>query len=188
MGAIKRKADQGTIPSKKEKGIPSDRSAKRLRKSDAASESATPSKAKPESSAQKSVFKDDEKAFPRGGASILTPLEHKQIQIKANQDVLFEQAGLKRGGADGLSEQGSDMGAEDAPKSSKKRKSKKSKTTHTEEPKEPKIKAEGLSFKVCRGQMCAKMNLTIPEIGAWNTCPGSDSQYYYTRNHPRPSK
>ena len=33
----------------------------------------------------------EEPAFPRGGASVLTPLEHKQIQIQANQDVLFEQ-------------------------------------------------------------------------------------------------
>lgn len=32
----------------------------------------------------------DEAAFPRGGGSILTPLEHKQIQIQATRDVLFE--------------------------------------------------------------------------------------------------
>lgn len=38
-----------------------------------------------------SKVKDEEKAFPRGGASILTPLEHKQIQIDATRDVLFEQ-------------------------------------------------------------------------------------------------
>ncbi|RKF63734.1 rRNA biogenesis protein rrp5 [Golovinomyces cichoracearum] len=32
----------------------------------------------------------EESAFPRGGGSILTPLEHKQIQIQASRDVLFE--------------------------------------------------------------------------------------------------
>ncbi|KAG8530236.1 uncharacterized protein KY384_004736 [Bacidia gigantensis] len=32
-----------------------------------------------------------EPAFPRGGASVLTPLEQKQIQIQAHEDVLFEQ-------------------------------------------------------------------------------------------------
>ncbi|KAI1005661.1 rRNA biogenesis protein [Podosphaera aphanis] len=38
---------------------------------------------------------DEDAVFPRGGASILTPLEHKQIQIQATQDVLFEQHGDK---------------------------------------------------------------------------------------------
>lgn len=147
MGAVKRKADQGSAPAKKEKDTPRDRSAKRQRKSDAA-EHPSPAKAKPESSMQRSVFKDEEKSFPRGGASVLTPLEHKQIQIKANQDVLFEQAGLKkRGGDAGLSEGGSDMSEEDAPKTTKKRKSKKSKTVHAEEGEVQKVKAESLTFK-----------------------------------------
>lgn len=39
-----------------------------------------------------STFKVEEPAFPRGGASLLTPLEHKQIQIQATNDVLFEQS------------------------------------------------------------------------------------------------
>ena len=38
----------------------------------------------------------EEPAFPRGGASVLTPLEHKQIQIQAKQDVLFEQSTGKK--------------------------------------------------------------------------------------------
>ena len=38
----------------------------------------------------------EEPAFPRGGASVLTPLEHKQIQIQARQDVLFEQSTGKK--------------------------------------------------------------------------------------------
>lgn len=37
--------------------------------------------------------KDEDAAFPRGGASVLTPLEHKQIQVDATRDVLFEQKG-----------------------------------------------------------------------------------------------
>lgn len=155
MGAIKRKADQADRPSKKEKGTPNCRSAKRQRKSDVAAEHTTP-KPKPERAAQRSIFKDEEKVFPRGGASVLTPLEHKQIQIKANQDVLFEQAGLKRSGADALSDQGSDAGAEDASKASKKRKSKKAKTVHTEEEKKHKIRADGLTFKV-RFWDCARV-------------------------------
>lgn len=149
MGPTKRKADPGQS-TKKEKDNSTDRSAKRQRKSDATAgtTASIPSHVKPESSSQKSVFKDEEKAFPRGGASVLTPLEHKQIQIKANQDVLFEQAGLKRTGGDDLSDEGSGGEDEEAPKASKKRKSKKSKTAQDEAAKEQKIKADGLSLKV----------------------------------------
>ena len=42
------------------------------------------------------VRSKDEPAFPRGGASVLTPLEHKQIQIQAKQDALFEQNSGKK--------------------------------------------------------------------------------------------
>ena len=38
----------------------------------------------------------EEPAFPRGGSSVLTPLEQKQIQIQAKQDVLFEQTTGKK--------------------------------------------------------------------------------------------
>ncbi|KAA6408620.1 MAG: nucleic acid-binding [Lasallia pustulata] len=38
-----------------------------------------------------SALREEEPAFPRGGASVLTPLEYKQIQIQATKDVLFEQ-------------------------------------------------------------------------------------------------
>ena len=148
MGAIKRKAEQGATPSKKAKSTPSDRSAKR-RKSDV--EQTSPAKAKPESAAPKpSVFKDEEKSFPRGGASVLTPLEHKQISIKANQDVLFEQAGIKRpggGGDDGFS----DMGSEDDEKATAKSKKKfptKNKRSHESGEKEDVVRAKGLSYKV----------------------------------------
>ena len=154
MGAIKRKADQGATPQRKERDQPKDRSAKRQRKSDAqdlpAAATAAP-KPKPDISTHNSIFKDEEKSFPRGGASLLTPLEHKQIQIKANQDVLFEQTGQKkRGGDDGMSDEGSEFGGDDdAPKSAKKRKSKKSKAAAGDDEQVQKIKAEGLTFKVC---------------------------------------
>jgi rRNA biogenesis protein RRP5 len=38
-----------------------------------------------------STLKDDDAAFPRGGASVLTPLEYKQINIEATRDILFEE-------------------------------------------------------------------------------------------------
>ncbi|KAI4168189.1 MAG: hypothetical protein LQ343_006575 [Gyalolechia ehrenbergii] len=43
-----------------------------------------------------SFLQQDEPSFPRGGASVLTPLEQKQIQIQAKNDVLFEQSTGKK--------------------------------------------------------------------------------------------
>lgn len=149
MGSMKRKADQSGAPPKREKPAAADRSVKRQRKSDGAPDSA-PAKSKPETAPPQSVFKDEEKSFPRGGASVLTPLEHKQIQIKANQDVLFEQTGAKRtGGADDdeFGDMGSDDGDKKAAKAAKKWPSKKSKKQEDGE-KELVVRPEGLNYKV----------------------------------------
>ena len=145
MAGTKRKAESAATPAKKDKSASSDKPAKRARKSDTAPEETRTAKI---TKAQKSVFKNEETSFPRGGASVLTPLEHKQIQAQANQDVLFEQAGIKRTGDDGFSDSGSDADAQDAPKSDKKRKSKKSKNSHeVDEAQEQSIRVEGLSLK-----------------------------------------
>lgn len=82
--------------------------------------------------------RDEEVAFPRGGASLLTPLEHKQIQIEATRDVLFEQ-GAK------------DDGENDAVTSAKKKsksKDKGKKSSDQVEEEEDTVKIEGLSYKV----------------------------------------
>ncbi|KAF2112865.1 hypothetical protein BDV96DRAFT_648501 [Lophiotrema nucula] len=150
MAGLKRKADDRAVSVKQEKGASGDRFAKRPRKSDVSVDDAKPAKSpivKAEKPPQKSVLQDEERAFPRGGASVLTPLEHKQIQIKATQDVLFEASGQKRGGGDGLSDLGSEAEGEEAPRFDKKRKSKKSKKVHLQEEPEQKVKVEGLSYK-----------------------------------------
>ncbi|KAL8686142.1 MAG: hypothetical protein Q9218_007316, partial [Villophora microphyllina] len=63
------------------------------RKSGSANEDSRPSKKpKPSTASSKvAVLPKEEPSFPRGGASVLTPLEQKQIQIQAKNDVLFEQ-------------------------------------------------------------------------------------------------
>ena len=53
-------------------------------------------KPSPPEKRNKSILQKEEPAFPRGGASVLTPLEHKQIQIQAKQDALFEQSTGKK--------------------------------------------------------------------------------------------
>ncbi|KAL4871045.1 hypothetical protein BDV12DRAFT_164650 [Aspergillus spectabilis] len=101
------------------------------------------------------VLKDDEPSFPRGGGSVLTPLERKQIHIKATKDVLFEQ----KSGAKKPSKNSDDEGfeddtdmedAEEVAVSSKKPQKRKGKTTR--ESKKEKgdkqgVRIEGLSFK-----------------------------------------
>lgn len=90
--------------------------------------------------------REEDVAFPRGGASVLTPLEHKQIQIDATRDVLFEQ-----GTAKAKALENDTVGGPDASNSTKKRKPKPKgkKSTNVPEVEEEKIRIEGLNYKVC---------------------------------------
>lgn len=85
--------------------------------------------------------KDEETAFPRGGASILTPLEHKQIHIDATRDVLFEQTASRAKEEDGE--------AATAPGGKKRKpKSKGKKGEEVKGDEDDQIRIEGLSYKV----------------------------------------
>lgn len=91
---------------------------------------------------------ENESAFPRGGASVLTPLEHKQIQIDATRDVLFEQAAATSKKTNNEEDDFATETKKAAPKSrSKKGKGKVS--SGPAEVEEPTVKIEGLSYKVC---------------------------------------
>lgn len=123
------------------------------RKTEAAVENARPEKKqKPSSVAKMSVMRAEEPAFPRGGASILTPLEHKQIQIQAKQDVLFEQStGLKAAKND--YEEKNDEGMPEQPsvpvaKSKRGQKHKEKKGNKNGLAEEVGVRIEGLSYKV----------------------------------------
>ena len=127
------------------------------RKNDAASETAQPEKKhKPSNSTQTlSVLRAEEPAFPRGGASILTPLEHKQIQIQAKQDVLFEQTNGKKKLKNNVEDEENDednldqiSGPIKKSKSKLKPRDKKSKKNGAVE--EAAVRIEGLSYKVSR--------------------------------------
>ncbi|CAD6577680.1 MAG: rRNA bioproteinsis protein rrp5 [Alectoria sarmentosa] len=80
------------------------------RKNDAAAESSRPEKKHKSSTStqKKSLLREEEPAFPRGGASILTPLEYKQIQIQAKQDVLFEQNTGQKAARNEFEDEGND--------------------------------------------------------------------------------
>ena len=118
-----------------------DRPAKRLRPEEKAGKTSAP---KIPHVPKISKVREEEIAFPRGGASVLTPLEHKQIQIEATRDVLFEQQGAK------FSKPGSEGEDGEAVRKPKKTKSKgKSKKGQEQvEAKEDIVTIEGLSYKV----------------------------------------
>jgi rRNA biogenesis protein RRP5 len=93
-----------------------------------------------------SRVREEEAAFPRGGASILTPLEHKQIQIEATRDVLFEQQDAKSSRPD---EEGREEETAMRKKHKLKSKGKSKKGGEKTELEEETVKIEGLSYKVC---------------------------------------
>jgi rRNA biogenesis protein RRP5 len=104
-----------------------------------------------------SVLRDDEPSFPRGGGSVLTPLERKQIQIQAHKDVLFEQKGPKkptREFDDNDDDEEEDVDMEDADaatsKKSRKKKAKGKKSGDKEKKSEEKesVRIEPLTYKV----------------------------------------
>ena len=125
------------------------------RKNDAAAESARPEKKhKSSASTQKlSVLREEEPAFPRGGASILTPLEHKRIQIQAKQDVLFEQSTGKKAARNEFEDDENDEDMPDQPdgaikKSKNKSKVKEQKGKRKNIVEEATVRIEGLSYRV----------------------------------------
>ncbi len=95
---------------------------------------------------RKRTLLEEEEAFPRGGASVLTPLEYKQIQIEATRDVLFEQ-GAKSSKPDGEEAEEDGTAARKRAKKSKS-KGKGKKGAEVAEPEEETVKVEGLSYKV----------------------------------------
>ncbi|KAI8951983.1 hypothetical protein F4801DRAFT_577854 [Xylaria longipes] len=91
MSSLKRKDAPGGAPAAK--SPKRSKSDKPQSKSNAnSSQPAKTSQQKPASAAGVSRLKEEEPLFPRGGGSVLSPLEHRQISIQAKQDVLFEHA------------------------------------------------------------------------------------------------
>ncbi|OLN85680.1 rRNA biogenesis protein rrp5 [Colletotrichum chlorophyti] len=132
MSSLKRKdAPGGTPPSKSAKSSKLSRPSKRD----------TPSKDKkstadapaPKAPAVSSLLKDEEPLFPRGGGSVLTPLEQKQITMEARADAAKEEAEF-------------DTNEKSKAKKEKRRKAKEAKDTKPARD-EDAVKIEGLNFK-----------------------------------------
>ena len=90
MSTLKRKDAPGDHPPAK--SAKSNKEARPSRK-DAKTEpkSAQKTTDTPKAAPVVSILKDEEPMFPRGGGSVLTPLEHKQIHIQAKADAIREE-------------------------------------------------------------------------------------------------
>lgn len=100
---------------------------------------------------ENSLLRQEEKSFPRGGASALTPLEHRQIQIEATKDVLFGESGSKKRTTDIGSDEDDDFAAErPASPVAPKKKRRKESSKHKDQSLvllEKKTRIEGLGVK-----------------------------------------
>ncbi|KAH8880404.1 nucleic acid-binding protein [Thozetella sp. PMI_491] len=88
MGSLKRKEGPGGPATSKSPKSATDVRPPKRSKSDKEEGKAS---SKPAAAKVISKLKEEEPLFPRGGGSVLSPLEHKKISIQAKNDVLFEQ-------------------------------------------------------------------------------------------------
>ncbi|PKS13259.1 hypothetical protein jhhlp_000030 [Lomentospora prolificans] len=162
MSAIKRKSGPGATKSSKEnpaKRKKVDTPEKKTFKSTKLTGTKPPtpttgsasSNTQPAKSSILTTLRDEEPLFPRGGGSLLTPLEQKKIQIQARQDALQEDDEL--------------VDASSKPKTKKKdRASRKKEKKSTDDKYDPDaVKVESLSFK-----KLIKGSLVLGQITAIN--------------------
>ncbi len=142
MGSLKRKeGPNGTSASKSARPATESRPSKRAKASESTKhddkKGAKPPKspAKPAAAPVVTKLKEEEPLFPRGGGSVLTPLEQKQISIQAKKDVLFEEHSAAQKGGDKAARK-------------KKRKSRGDETATKLSKDEDAVKIESLNFKV----------------------------------------
>lgn len=95
----------------------------------------------------KSILQQEDRAFPRGGGSVLTPLEHKQIKAQAERDVLLEQEQEDGEAAEGGKDDEPDLFAEGAAAAGKKQKKRKGKNFGDVKVEGSGVKIQGLSYK-----------------------------------------
>lgn len=148
MGSLKRKeGPNGTSASKSARPATESRPSKRPKASESTKhddkKGAKPPKspAKPAAAPAVTKLKEEEPLFPRGGGSVLTPLEQKQISIQAKKDVLFEEHSAAQKGGDTAARK-------------KRRKSRADETATKSSKDEDAVKIESLNFKVGRIWQC----------------------------------
>ncbi|RYP80067.1 hypothetical protein DL769_002641 [Monosporascus sp. CRB-8-3] len=146
------KASGDSRPSKRTK---SDNDKSPAKKGDAKASSKHPKDSEPRLVSLPTIsrLKEEEPLFPRGGGSVLSPLEQKQIAIQAKQDVLFEQQSGK-----------SAKKADRAPKTKKKSKGQKDAKSTKAHQGEDAVKVESLNYK-----RLVKGSLVLAQIAEINS-------------------
>lgn len=144
MAAEKRKAITDERPKKKAKAATQEKDSKQSKSGK--SNDALQNDRKP---IRRSVLLQEEKSFPRGGASVLTPIEQKQIRAKAERDVLFEQqTGQKASySADDDGDLFDRNDSTEAAPAKRRPQVKSSKSSSAQKPESQGIKVHGLSYK-----------------------------------------
>jgi rRNA biogenesis protein RRP5 len=117
-------------------------------------------------SAPISLLTNEQPAFPRGGASLLTAIEKKQIQAQASRDALKEHASsgdLFSTSHEVLDDSDSDDITRDTPRSRKKRRKKASKQKPSDGGLQEiaVLRVEGLSYKVSLLRLACVLYLTL---------------------------
>lgn len=158
MAPIKRKdasRDYGAVrkPFKRPRVDENERTAATSKRSRKGTEEASQPSDQKVKTSNLSVIRDEEPLFPRGGGSVLTAVEKKQIQNQATRDVLFEQKGAGRAGSRvEVDDQDEDVAMSEVDENvavqKKYRKSKTRKRSEGETNHKASVRIEGLSFKV----------------------------------------
>lgn len=144
MAATKRKAVTDERPSKKVKESAKE-STKETKSAGTEKKPKKSQDADAQPNALKSILQQEERSFPRGGGSVLTPLEHKQIRLQAEQDALFEEEGGEAKAADEDGELFDESTA--APAKKKKKREQKSAKENAQKVPGAGARVPGLSYK-----------------------------------------
>ncbi|KAM7202265.1 hypothetical protein V8F20_004432 [Naviculisporaceae sp. PSN 640] len=167
MGSLKRKERPSAAQASKSPKPTSDsRPSKRTKSSESGKDEGKKKKddSKSVTAPVVSRLKEEEPLFPRGGGSILSPLEHKQIQIQAKNDVLFEQESGKG--------KKKDKGAKASKKDKRKSKGDESSTKAARD--EDAVKIESLNFKrLVKGSLVLGQISSISSLGVSVALPNN---------------
>lgn len=143
MGSLKRKeGPNGASAAKSARPATESRPSKRAKASESSKDDSKKraskqpkSPAKPADAPVVTKSREEEPLFPRGGGSILTPLEQKQISIQAKKDVLFEEQSAAQPKGDNAARR-------------KRRKARADETATKSAKDDDGVKVESLNFKV----------------------------------------
>lgn len=126
--------------------------ASQKRKSDLASSGEHHEKKQKLSTTHRRSTPKEDIPFPRGGASVLTPLEQRQISIQAKNDVLFEQRTGRKAPRQDFADEEDASSHDDEPAkaiSSRPKKKKTTKAAAAADTAKSRIRIQSLSYKVC---------------------------------------